>query len=94
MHVAAEQPQNPKIQEALAYIAAAEGRYVDAVAFYRRTTELRTDDHAAHYNLAKMLLKLGNHAEAVKEAKVAADIDPLPEYQQLLDELRAKGNRD
>jgi len=94
MRVAAEQPQNPKIQEALAYIAAAEGRYADAVAYYRRTTELRTDDHAAHYNLAKMLLKVGNDAEAVKEAKVAADIDPLPEYQQLLDELRAKANRD
>jgi hypothetical protein len=29
----------------------------------------------------------------VKEAKLAADIDPLPEYQQLLEQLAAKGNR-
>ncbi len=90
IQVAAEQPQNPKIQEALAYIAAAEGRYPEAVAYYRRTTELRTDDHVAHYNLAKMLVKVGDSAEAAREAKMAADIDPLPEYQQLLAELAAK----
>ena len=93
MQIAAEQPQNPKIQEALAYIAAAEGRYPEAVAYYRRTTELRTDDHVAHYNLARMLVKVGNDTEALREAKLAADIDPLPEYEQLLEELAAKGNR-
>jgi hypothetical protein len=93
MQIAAEQPQNPKIQEALAYIAAAEGRYPEAVAYYRRTIELRTDDHVAHYNLAKMLVKVGNDEEAVKEAKLAADIDPLPEYQELLERLAANGNR-
>jgi hypothetical protein len=90
MQVAAEQPENPKIQEALAYIAAAEGRYPEAVRYYRRTTELRTDDHVAHYNLAKMLVKVGDDAEAAREAKLAADIDPLPEYQQLLDELAVR----
>jgi predicted Zn-dependent protease len=93
MQIAAEQPENPKIQEALAYIAVAEGRYPEAVAYYRRTTELRTDDHVAHYNLAKMLVKVGSNAEAAKEAKMAADIDPLPEYQQLLVELTARSNR-
>jgi len=93
MQIAAEQPENPKIQEALAYIAVAEGRYPDAVTYYRRTTELRTDDHVAHYNLAKMLVKVGSNAEAAKEAKMAADIDPLPEYQELLIELTAKSNR-
>jgi predicted Zn-dependent protease len=91
--IAAEQPDNPKIQEALAYIAAAEGRFPDAVAYYRRTAELRTDDHVAHYNLAKMLLKVGNDQEAAKEARLAVEIEPLPEYQTLLKELATKGNR-
>jgi len=93
IQVAAEQPDNPKIQEALAYIAAAEERFPEAVAYYRRTVELRTDDHVAHYNLARMLLKVGNEQEAVKEARLAVDIEPLPEYQALLKELTTKGNR-
>ncbi len=92
LRVAAEQPTNPKIQEALAYIAAAEGRYPDAVAYYRRTAELRTDDHVAHYNLAKMLVKVGNDREAVREATLAAKIEPLPEYQELLEELTVNGS--
>ncbi len=93
LRAAAEQPTNPKIQEALAYIAAAEGRYTDAVAYYRRTAELRTDDHVAHYNLAKMLVKVGNDQEAIREATLAAKIEPLPEYQELLEELTANGSR-
>jgi len=93
LRIAAEQPTNPKIQEALAYIAAAEGRYPDAVAYYRRTAELRADDHVAHYNLAKMLVKVGNREEAEREAALAAKIEPLPEYQALLEELMANGSR-
>jgi tetratricopeptide (TPR) repeat protein len=89
MRVAAEQPTNPKILEALAYIAAAEGRHADAVTYYRRTTELRIDDHVAHYNLAKMLAKVGDDEEAAKEAAIAVKIEPLPEYQTLVQELAA-----
>jgi len=92
LRIAAEQPANPKIQEALAYIAAAEGRYADAVAYYRRTTELRANDHVAHYNLAKMLVKVGDRQEAIREAALASNIEPLPEYQELLEEL-TKGSR-
>jgi tetratricopeptide (TPR) repeat protein len=89
MRVAAEQPTNPKILEALAYIAAAEGRHADAVTYYRRTTELRIDDHVAHYNLAKMLAKVGDDEEAAKEAAIAVKIEPLPEYRTLVQELAA-----
>ncbi|HMK24141.1 MAG TPA: glycosyltransferase family 39 protein [Terriglobales bacterium] len=92
LRIAAEQPANPKIQEALAYIAAAEGRYADAVAYYRRTMELRANDHVAHYNLAKMLVKVGDRQEAIREAALASNIEPLPEYQELLEEL-TKGSR-
>jgi tetratricopeptide (TPR) repeat protein len=91
MQVAAEQPTNPKVQEALAYIAAAEGRFPDAVALYRRTAELRPDDHVARYNLAKMLLKVGDREQAAKEAAMAVGMEPLPEYLQLLEQLSGQG---
>jgi tetratricopeptide (TPR) repeat protein len=94
MQAVVEQPTNPKIQEALAYIAAAEGRYPDAVALYRRTAELRPDDHVARYNLAKMLVKIGDNEQARKQAAVAASMEPLPEYLELLEELSVKGAAD
>lgn len=94
LRVAGEQPTNPKIQEVLAYIAATEGRYLDAARFYRRTVELRPDDHIAHYNLAKMLVKVGDREEAEREAAIAAKIEPLPEYQKLVDELAASERAD
>jgi predicted Zn-dependent protease len=94
LQVAAEEPKNAKIQEALAYIAATEGKYPEAIAYYRRTVELRPDDHIAHYNLAKMLVKVGDDDEAVEEAATAARLEPLPEYRHLLDELNAKSSPD
>ena len=94
LQAAAEEPKNAKIQEALAYIAATEGKYPEAIAYYRRTVELRPDDHIAHYNLAKMLVKVGDDDEAVEEAATAARLEPLPEYRHLLDELNAKSSPD
>jgi tetratricopeptide (TPR) repeat protein len=85
--VAAEQPNNSAIQEALGYIAGTEGDYPVAIEHYRRAVELRPDSHVAHYNLAKMLVKTGVRGEAANEAAIAVRIAPLPDYKTLLDEL-------
>lgn len=85
--VAAEQPRNSAIQEALGYIAGTEGDYPGAVEYYRRAVELRPDSHVAHYNLAKMLVKTGARDEAANQAAIAVRIAPLPDYKALLDEL-------
>ena len=85
--VAAEQPSNSAIQEALGFIAGTEGNYPVAVEHYRRAVELRPDSHVAHYNLAKMLVKTGARDEAANEAAIAVRIAPLPDYKTLLDEL-------
>ena len=86
---ASEAPANSKIQEALGYIAATQGDDAGAVAHYRRAAELKPDSHVAHYNLARMLVKMGSRDEAASQAATAVRIAPLPEYRQLLEELTA-----
>ena len=88
--IAAEQPQNPTMQEALGYIAAGQGQYPQAVQHYRRAAELKPDSHVAHYNLARMLVKVGDQQGATSEAAAALGLSPLPEYRKLLEELTAK----
>jgi predicted Zn-dependent protease len=85
--IAAEQPENSAIQEALGYMAGTEGDYPGAVEHYRRAAELRPDSHVAHYNLAKMLVKTGARDEAANEAAIAVRIAPLPDYKALVDQL-------
>jgi 4-amino-4-deoxy-L-arabinose transferase-like glycosyltransferase len=87
MKAASEEPMNSAIQEALGHIAAEEGRASSALEYYRRAVELKPDSHVAHYNLAKLLIKIGDEDEARKEAAIAVHITPLPQYQRLLEEL-------
>lgn len=81
------EPMNSGIQEALGYIEAAEGRYGSAIDHYRRATQLKPDSHIAHYNLARMLLKEDRLDEAKREAEIAVEIAPLPEYRLVLKQL-------
>ena len=55
---------------------------------------MRPYSHIAHYNLAKMLVKVGERDRAVEEAAIAARLEPLPEYRQLLDELNARSPKE
>jgi tetratricopeptide (TPR) repeat protein len=88
--VAAEQPPAAPIQEALGYLAVANGDVTGAIEHYRLAIQLRPDSHVAHYNLAKMLAKSGALDDAASEAATAVRIAPLAEYQALLAELTAK----
>ena len=85
--VALAEPTNSGIQEALGYMDAAEGRFESAIEHYRRATQLKPDSHVAHYNLARVLMKVGRRDEAKREAQIAADIAPLPEYVRVLTAL-------
>jgi tetratricopeptide (TPR) repeat protein len=75
------------VEEALGYIAAVERRDHDAAEHYRRAIALRPGNHIAHYNLAKLLARIGDRQGAAREAQAAFRLRPLPEYQVLLAEL-------
>ncbi len=87
--VSRDQPDNAPIAEALGYLAAAEGRYEDAVREYRRAVDLRPRSYLARYNLAKAYLALGLRAQAAEEAKAAAGLDPSDEIRSLEMQIEA-----
>lgn len=81
---AAQLPSDSSLQEALAYIAVAQGRTADAIGFYRRAILLRPGSHTAHFNLARLLARNGRREEALREAKIAASLAPDPDYRALV----------
>jgi tetratricopeptide (TPR) repeat protein len=87
--IAAEQPQNGPIFEALGFTDIARGQYNDAVRDYQRAIEARPNSHVAHYNLAKLYLKLGDRERAAAEAAVAVNLFPADDYKALLEQIRA-----
>lgn len=84
---AAEHPSNATLQQALAHLAAHEGRLRDAAAHYRRAVALEPNSHIAHYNLARTLAHLGERDAARAEAARALELARLPEYEALAREL-------
>jgi len=85
--IAAEQPQNGPILEALGYTAAAGGQYAEAARDFQRAIEIRPRSHVAHYNLAKALLELNDRHGAAAEARIAMSLYPSPQYQALLAQI-------
>jgi tetratricopeptide (TPR) repeat protein len=88
--IAAEQPQNGPIWEALGFTAIARQEYSEAAGDYRRAIEIRPQSHIAHYNLAKVFLKLGKPVQAGAEARIALELYPSPDYQALVNLIRAQ----
>jgi tetratricopeptide (TPR) repeat protein len=86
---AREQPANGAIIEVLGYTAAAQQRYGEAKSDFERAIELRPRSHLAHYNLARVYLALGNRTAATAEAKIAAQLNPSPDYDALVAQLTA-----
>jgi predicted Zn-dependent protease len=87
--IAAQQPENGAILEALGYTAIARQNYDEAASYYQRAIALRPRSHVAHYNLARALLLLGRASQAEVEAKIAVSLNPSPDYQELLTKIQS-----
>jgi tetratricopeptide (TPR) repeat protein len=85
--IAAEQPDNGAIWEALGFTAIAQEHYRDAADDYERAIKLRPRSHVAHYDLARVYLKIGERKRAAEEAKIAWDLHPSPDYAELLQQI-------
>lgn len=57
---------------------------------FEKVLELDPADHYARFALGKTLQRRGRLAEAVTQLKMAAAMDPRPEYQEALGEVRAR----
>ena len=81
----------------------ARSRPLDALAAYLNSAQLRLAeeafvrvidldpaDHYARFALGKALQRQGRLAEAHTQLKMAAAMDPRPEYQEALGEVRAR----
>ena len=84
-----EQPDNAPELEAMGVISASAGKYPDARGYLQHALELRPASHVGHFNLARVYLALDDRPHAEAEAKQALALDPLPEYQALLDRIEA-----
>jgi tetratricopeptide (TPR) repeat protein len=84
-----DQPDNAPVLEAMGVISATAGKYADAKGYLQHALELRPASHVGHFNLARVYLALDDRAHAEEEAKRALALDPLPEYQTLLDRIEA-----
>jgi hypothetical protein len=82
--IATEQPRNGPILEALGFTAIARREFSQAAQDYQRAIEIRPRSHVAHYNLAKVLLELGDRKQAAVEARIAVNLYPSPDYEALL----------
>lgn len=82
--VVRDQPMNGPLWEALGFTAAVRQQYGEARTCLERAISLRPQSHVAHYNLARTYLALGDREHAAEQARIAFEIDPLPEYKALL----------
>ena len=57
---------------------------------FEKVLELDPSDHYARFALGKTLQRRGRLADAVVQLKIAAAMDPRPEYQEALGEVRAR----
>lgn len=57
---------------------------------FEKVLELDPADHYARFALGKTLQRRGRLSEAVTQLKMAAAMDPRPEYQEALGEVRAR----
>mgnify|MGYP001757648076 CR=1 FL=1 len=57
---------------------------------FEKVLELDPSDHYARFALGKTLQRQGRWPEAVTQLKMATVMDPRPEYQEALGEVRAR----
>ena len=71
-----------------AYLGSAQLRRAEQA--FLRVLELDPTDHYARFALGKALQRQGRLAEAHAQLKMAAAMDPRPEYQEALGEVRVR----
>ena len=71
-----------------AYLNSAQLRRAEEA--FTRVVELDPADHYARFGLGKSLQRQGRLQEAHAQYKMAAAMDPRPEYQEALGEVRAR----
>ncbi|HEX3848286.1 MAG TPA: tetratricopeptide repeat protein [Steroidobacteraceae bacterium] len=81
------EPSNGDIWEALGFTAIERRQFDEAASDYRHAIELKPRSHVGHYNLAKVYLALGDRERAAAEARRALELDPLPEYRALAEQI-------
>ncbi len=84
-----DQPDNGPVLEALGFLAAADGRYADAVKDLERAIDLRPRSYVAHYNLAKALLAVGDRTRAAAEARAAEQLNPSADTRALVEQIES-----
>jgi Flp pilus assembly protein TadD len=57
---------------------------------FRRLLDVDPSDHYARFVLGRTLQRLGRLAEALTQLRMATAMDPRPEYQDALGEVRAR----
>ena len=87
--VAREQPDNAPVQEALGYVAATNQQLGTAIEHYERAIALRPRSYLAHFNLAKAYLAQGERSKALREAQLAANLEPTADTEVLVRQLEA-----
>jgi Flp pilus assembly protein TadD len=88
--VLADRPDSVSVQllAGRAYLNSAQLKRAEEA--FTRVLELDPADHYARFALGKALQRQGRLAEAHAQYKMAAAMDPRPEYQEALGEVRAR----
>ncbi|MDN5917015.1 MAG: tetratricopeptide repeat protein [Pseudonocardia sp.] len=88
--VVANQPNDASVQllAGRAHFDSAQLRRAEAA--FEKVLELDPSDHYAHFALGKTLQRQGRLSAAVTQLKMASAMDPRPEYQEALGEVRAR----
>jgi predicted Zn-dependent protease len=88
--VLASQPDSISVQllAGRCYLNSAQLRRAEAA--FARVLDLDPADHYARFALGKTFQRQGRLAEAHAQLKMAAAMDPRPEYQEALGEVRAR----
>lgn len=88
--VLAAQPDDASVQllAGRAFLDSAQLRRAEAA--FTRVLEIDPADHFARFALGKALQRQGQLTESLAQLRMAAAMDPRPEYQEALGEVRAR----
>ena len=85
-----EESDKPSVQllAGRAYFHSAQLRHAERA--FTRVLELDPTDHYARFVLGRTLQRLGRLVEALTQLRIAAAMNPIPEYLEAIGEVRAR----